>query len=60
MAQEYGEEFYKIIGYAYERLDPKGYTDLSLKAETTYRARPQYWQDILVHKIDRLRMYYQS
>jgi hypothetical protein len=54
MAQENGEEFYKIVGYAYERFDPKGFTNLSLRAEPTYRARPQYWQDLLVRKIDRL------
>ncbi len=54
MAQENGEEFYKLIPYAYERFDPKGYTNLSLKAETTYRSRPQYWQDLLTRKINRL------
>jgi len=54
MAQENGGEFYNIVGYAYERFDPKGITNLSLKAEATYRARPQYWQDLLVRKIDRL------
>jgi len=54
MAQENDGEFYKLVGYAYERFDPKGYTNLSLKAESTYRARPQYWQDLLSGKIDRL------
>jgi hypothetical protein len=54
MTQENDGEFYKIVGYAYERFDPKGYTNLSLKAETTYRSRPQYWQDLLTRKIDRL------
>jgi hypothetical protein len=54
MAQEHDGEFYKLTGYAYERFDPKGYTNLSLKAEPTYRARPQYWQDLLAQKIDRL------
>jgi hypothetical protein len=54
MVQENGGEFYKIVGYEYERFDPKGYTNLSLKAESTYRARPAYWQDLLVRKIDRL------
>jgi hypothetical protein len=52
MVQENNGEFYKLAGYAYERFDPKGYTNLSLKAESTYRARPQYWQDMLVKKID--------
>jgi hypothetical protein len=54
MSQQNGDEFYRIVGYGYERFDPKGYTNLSLKAEATYRARPQYWQDALVAKIDRL------
>ncbi len=54
MAQANGGEFYKITGYAYERFDPKGYTNLSLKAETTYRSREQYWKDLLASKIDRL------
>jgi hypothetical protein len=56
MAQENDGEFYKLTGYAYERFDPKGYTNLSLKAEPTYRTRPQYWQDLLARKIDRLAM----
>jgi hypothetical protein len=54
MAQENGDEFYKIVGYAYERFDPKGYTNLSLKAESTYRSRREYWQHLLTGKIDRL------
>jgi hypothetical protein len=54
MTQENNGEFYKAVGYAYERFDPKGYTNLSLKAETTYQSRPQYWQDLLKSKIDRL------
>ncbi len=54
MAQENDGEFYKLVGYAYERFDPKGYTNLSLKAESTYRSRPQYCQDLLKGKIDRL------
>jgi hypothetical protein len=52
MAQQYGGEFYKLAGYAYERFDPKGYTSLSLKAEDVYRARPDYWQKGLEDAID--------
>ena len=33
MVQQNGGEFYKLAGYAYERFDAKGYTNLSLKAE---------------------------
>ncbi len=53
MVQQNGGEFYKLAGYAYERFDAKGYTNLSLKAEDTYRARPEYWQKRLVNAIDR-------
>lgn len=52
MTQQNNGEFYKLTGYAYERFDNKGYTNLSLKAEDTYRARPQYWQDLLGKGID--------
>jgi hypothetical protein len=52
MTQENNSEFYKLTGYAYERFDNKGYTNLSLKAEDTYRERPQYWQNLLVQAID--------
>ena len=53
MVQQNGGEFYKLAGYAYERFDAKGYTNLSLKAEDSYRARPEYWQKALVQAIDR-------
>jgi hypothetical protein len=52
MTQENDGEFYKLTGYAYERFDNKGYTNLSLKAEDAYRARAQYWQNLLVKAID--------
>jgi hypothetical protein len=54
MAPQNGGEFYKLVGYEYERTDPKGYRNLSLKAEPTYRARPEYWQGLLTAKIDRI------
>lgn len=53
MVQQNDGEFYKLAGYGYERFDAKGYTNLSLKAEDTYRARPEYWQKALVDTIDR-------
>ena len=53
MVQQHGGEFYKLTGYNYERFDPKGYTNLSLKAEDVYRARPDYWQKGLIDAIDR-------
>jgi hypothetical protein len=54
MTQQNNGEFYKLTGYNYERFDAKGYTNLSLHAEDTYRARPQYWQELLMKEIDRL------
>lgn len=54
MAQQNNGEFYKLVGYNYERFDPRGYTNLSLHAENTYRARPQYWQSLLTNDIDHL------
>jgi len=54
MTQQNNGEFYKLTGYNYERFDPKGYTNLSLKADDAYRARPHYWQDLLTKEIDRL------
>jgi hypothetical protein len=53
MVQQNGGEFYNLTGYAYQGFDPKGYTNLSLKAEDTYRARPEYWKSELVKAIDR-------
>src|SRR5260370_39039768 len=53
MGQQNDGEFYTLAGYAYERFDAKGFTNLSLKAEDVYRSRPQYWQKALVPAIDR-------
>ena len=53
MVQQNDGEFYKLTGYAYERFDAKGYTNLSLKAEDAYRAKPEYWQGLLTKTIDR-------
>jgi hypothetical protein len=52
MVQQNDGEFYKLAEYGYERFDAKGYTNLSLKAEDIYRARPEYWQKALVQAID--------
>jgi hypothetical protein len=53
MVQQNDGEFYKLTGYNYERFDGKGYTNLSLKGEETYRARPEYWQNALAGAVDR-------
>jgi len=52
MAQSRGGEFYQLTGYHYARFDNKDYTNLSLKAAETFRARPDYWQEGLTHDID--------
>ncbi len=33
-------DFYKQVGYNYERFDPKGYDNLALKGEKLYRVGP--------------------
>ena len=53
MAQQNDGEFYTLCEYNYAPFDSKGYTNLSLKAENVYRARPEYWQKALVQAIDR-------
>lgn len=47
-------EFYDIVGYHYERFDPKGYENLVQKAEKTYKEKPEYWKSKLVEGIDKL------
>jgi hypothetical protein len=53
MVQQNDAEFYNLTDYHYERFDAKGYTNLSLKAESAYGARPEHWQKILLDAIDR-------
>lgn len=48
------DEFYKIVGYNYERFSDEGYRNLQLKAAATYRARPTYWQGLLTRRIAQL------
>lgn len=54
MSKENDGEFYSLVGYGYEAFDSKGYRNLSLKAEPTYRKRPEHWQGLLTAKIDRI------
>jgi hypothetical protein len=54
MATQNGGEFYKLVDYKFERFESKGYRNLSLKAEPTYRQRPEYWKGLLTAKIDRI------
>jgi hypothetical protein len=40
-------DFYKQVGYNYERFDSKGYENLALKGEKLYRERPPFWNQKL-------------
>lgn len=40
-------EFYKEVGYNYERFDTKGYENLQRKGESLYKSKPQYWKSKL-------------
>ncbi len=53
MAQQNNHEFYKEVGYNYERFDAKGYTAMVKNAERAYRARPDYWRKLMLDKIAR-------
>lgn len=52
MAQQNDGEFYELTDYHYESFDPKGYTNLSVKADDVYHARADYWQKALLKTID--------
>ena len=54
MAQQNNDEFYKEVGYKYERFSPDGYNNLVSNYEKAYRARPHYWQDLLTDGINKL------
>jgi hypothetical protein len=47
-------DFYKQVGYNYERFDPKGYDNMALKAQALYRSQPQHWKSRLLYGIDLL------
>ncbi len=51
MAQQNGQEFYKEIGYEYLLFTPEGYEALVDSVEKTYVAKKEYWQKLLVDKI---------
>lgn len=51
MVQQNNQEFYKAVGYNFERFDPIGYKNVVAKAEKLYREKPEYWQKLLVDKI---------
>ncbi len=45
-------EYYNRIGYEYDLFTSVGYEKLVAQAEPLYRARPDYWHDILTREID--------
>jgi hypothetical protein len=47
-------DFYRQVGYHYERFDPKGYDNMALKAEALYRSKPAYWKSRLQYGVDLL------
>ncbi|MEN1784512.1 MAG: cellulase-like family protein [Bacteroidota bacterium] len=47
-----GGEFYKEVGYQYERFTYKGYDNLALKGEKLYRQKENYWKDLLMRQIE--------
>ncbi len=48
-----GGEFYRKIGYNYERFDPIGYERVVQHAEKLYREDPDHWRRILLERINR-------
>ncbi len=51
MAQLNEEEYYKQVGYKYERFSPEGYTNLAANYENVYKQRPEHWRTMLVEGI---------
>lgn len=47
-------DFYKRVGYAYERYDQKGYDNLARNGERLYRENAAHWQARLEYGIEQL------
>ncbi len=45
-------DFYKQVGYNYERFDSKGYDNIALKAKALYETKPDYWKSRLKYGVD--------
>lgn len=54
MANTGKAEFYKEVGYNYERFSGEGYENVVLNAERVYRRRPQHWKKQLATGIQGL------
>jgi hypothetical protein len=46
-----GDEFYKKVGYNYERFDYGGYRNMALHGREVYEAQKEYWQQGLREQI---------
>jgi hypothetical protein len=54
MAQLNEGEYYKSVGYKYERFSPQGYKSLVANYEKVYKEKPLYWQQLLVDGVQLL------
>ena len=54
MVGENDDEFYKLVGYEYQRFSQAGYHNVQLKGARVYAQRPEYWNTLLTDKIARL------
>lgn len=46
-------DFYKTVGYNFEKFDPVGYENIVDRAEVLYRSKPEYWLGLLDGQIAR-------
>jgi hypothetical protein len=51
MAQLNGDEYYKAVGYKYERFSPEGYRNIVTNYERVYNERKPYWRKLLIDEI---------
>lgn len=54
MVQQNNGEFYNKVGYKYERFSSEGYKNVVKHAESLYKEKPEYWQNLLIQKINRI------
>jgi hypothetical protein len=46
-----GGEFYREVGYAYDRFDNTGYTNLQKNGERVYREREDHWRQLIIDQV---------
>ena len=54
MAQTHDDEYYKAVGYGYERFSPEGYKNLAENFERVYNEKREYWDRLLIEEIQRV------